>query len=240
MTKIRFFIISTILLSTHIYACMEQTEQCNKLINELEYEIKITEKNLTSLTEKDNIIFKKWYALDQSCEEFSELPLIPKKIMEWKISIFNKKISELKKQQASILKDKKKTSQNLNILNSQLTKEKEKLKKYKTITLKKIEIIAKGPWDMFGGPEIKVKLGYSKIARGAQDTTFLSKSLFEDLTNHDKIDVYDEDVTEDEYMGTIQLKKGEIPLGVAGDSYVRKLTNSRYNFNYTIEYEVEY
>ena len=93
---------------------------------------------------------------------------------------------------------------------------------------------------------MRVKLWDKEIAKGAKDTYTLETSLYETVYLIDtKLEVYDEDAIDLEYMGTIHLRLNELGRGVDGDSSIREISGEvkqkpGLGFRYVVQYKVEY
>jgi len=120
-----------------------------------------------------------------------------------------------------------------------------RLKGYEAVILRKIHIDSGGSWDSVLEPDIVVKMNGKAIGRGCEDQHSADISFSGvGVTRCDKLEVFDDDVTGDEHMGSISLNLKDIPNGVAGDCIIKRVEGKDSSeqgwISYVVEYEVRY
>ena len=240
------FFLFYIFLNVCAYADMTQTQNCNKKIKQLAQTISALESQLANEKAELSRLNLRRTELQNDCNKFQLLWLIPTVLKEFKKGNFQKKINELE----SHITEK---STNITSFEDEHQKqckareaEENRLHPFRTAIIQRISISAYGNWDTFAGPELRVKLWDKEIAKGAQDTYTLETSLYETVYLIDtRLDVYDKDLREWEYMGTIHLRLNELGRGVDGDSSIREISGDiqqepGLGFRYVVQYKVEY
>lgn len=243
------FFLFYIFLNVCAYADMTQTQNCNNKIKQLDQTISALESQLANEKAELSRLNLRRTELQNDCNKFQLLWLIPTVLKEFKKGNFQKKINELE----SHITEKSTSITSFEDEHQKQCKareaEKSRLHPFRTAIIQWISISAYGKWDKvpgFTAPELRVKLGDKKIASGAEDSYILEASLYETVYLVDtKLEVYDEDATDLEYMGTIHLRLNELGRGVDGDSSIREISGEvkqkpGLGFHYVVQYKVEY
>lgn len=222
---ISYFILTIAIISSPLYADMEQTQQCKDEIQRLENEIKKLQEEEAELA-----------ALKVNRNQWQSLPLIPSFWLTWKLQDCDRKIKELTdKDLDGKIQEKK----------SKLNEEKAKLQAPRTIRITKIKVTAAGEWDAdASAPDIAIYVDHRKIA-DVSDEYSHTFELYENVTDASYLNIYDKDIAVDDLMAKVVLEKFRDQKGVVGDSCTiersgKNEIDQRCVTNYTITYEVSF